>query len=235
MNRMVMLLIGVMMSAGCGNPPAPSAPPLPVHPFNGKDFSGWKFEGRVKRNFWKVGAASVDPKNAKTLLVAEGGSELISAGIVGADLATEQTFGDAVIELEFMIPPGANSGIFVMGEYEMQILDDPKVDPARPGNMDQGALVRTVAPTKLATKTPGQWQSYRIEYQAPRFDAAGKKTQNARLINVAVNGEMVHENVQIPGPTPGGLTGKESPRGPLILQGGEGPVAFRNITITPRQ
>jgi hypothetical protein len=227
-----MLVVCVALLASCAKPPADAAP-QPVHPFNGKDFTGWKFEGHVKRNFWKVGTAQVDPKNAKTLLVKEGGAELISAGIVAADLRTEQDFGDAIIELEFMIPPGSNSGIFVMGEYEIQILDDPKVDPAKPGNMDQGALVRTVAPTKLATKKPGEWQTYRIEYHAPRFDSTGKKIQNAKLVKVIVNGQTVHENVDIPGPTPGGLTGKESPRGPLILQGGEGPVAFRNITITP--
>jgi hypothetical protein len=231
--KLLLPIVCAALLCGCDQAP-PSAPPAPVRPLNGKDFSGWKFEGRVKRNFWKIGTAEVDPANAKTLIVKDGGAEAVSAGIVGADLRTEQEFGDALIELEFMVPPGSNSGVFVMGEYELQILDDPKVDPAKPGNMDQGALVRTVAPRVLAAGTPGQWQTYRIDYQAPRFDAAGNKTRNARLLSVAVNGQVVHENLDVPGPTPGGLTGKESPRGPLVLQGSEGPVAFRNVVITPR-
>ena len=60
-----------------------------------------------------------------------------------------------------------------------------------------------------------------------------KKTANARFLRVELNGQVLHENLEMKGPTPSGVSGKESPAGPLMLQGDHGPVAFRNITITP--
>ena len=233
--------------AGCNkhdpaHPPAAAAPAPKgdaVVLFNGRDLQGWKRVGRLDRDHWKVGTARLDPHDRTKLLFADGGAELVNTGIVGADLATEQTFGDARIELEFMIPAGtekvpANSGVFVMGEYELQIMDDPSTDRDHPGDMDQGAVVRTLPPHVLSSLPPGQWQKYEIDYRAPRFDTAGKKKENAKLVKVVLNGQTIHENVELPGPTPGGLTDAEHPTGPIILQGSEGQVAFRTIMITPK-
>ena len=72
-----------------------------------------------------------------------------------------------------------------------------------------------------------------IDFQAPRFKD-GKKVQNAKFVKVTLNGEVIHENVEMKSHTPGGLTGKEVPTGPLMFQGDHGPVAFRTIKITPR-
>lgn len=208
--------------------------------FNGKDLSGWTPIGRVNRNHWKVGKAEIDPKAkfAPQMLKAQpGGGDLVSPGIVGADLRTQREFDDAKVSFEFMVPPVkpmANAGVFILGEYELQILWDPKADAAKPTDMDQGAVVRAIAPRKLAVKQPGEWQSYEIEYVAPRFDAAGNKTSSLKLVKVVINGEVVHENVEVAGPTPGGITEKDVARGPLVLQGSEGPVAFRNIRVTER-
>ena len=69
---------------------------------------------------------------------------------------------------------------------------------------------------------------------APRFDAAGKKTANAKFVKVVLNGATIHENVDTPAPT-GGELGPEVAKGPLMFQGDHGPVAFRNIKITPAE
>lgn len=207
----------------------------PIQLFDGKDLSGWTFDGRPKRNFWKVGTASVDPGNEKTLIVDPNGSQLINAGIVGANILTERKFKDFELELEFMVPPHGNSGVFLLGQYELQILHDPKSDPAHPTDMDIAGVARLVAPKVLAPIIPGHWHTYEIDFRAPRFDATGKKTENARLYRVSIDGVVVHQNVEIPGPTPGALIDdREVPEGPILLQGSEGPAAFRNIILTPK-
>jgi hypothetical protein len=84
-----------------------------------------------------------------------------------------------------------------------------------------------------AAKKPGEWQKFVIDFRAPRFEN-GKKTENAKFLKVTLNNEVIHENVEVKGPTPSCLTGKESPTGPLMFQGDHGPVAFRNLKIIPK-
>ncbi|MEM7392981.1 MAG: family 16 glycoside hydrolase, partial [Verrucomicrobiota bacterium] len=78
------------------------------------------------------------------------------------------------------------------------------------------------------------WQKYVIDFQAPEFDDSGKKVANAKFIKVTLNGHTLHENVEMKGPTPAGVTGREAAKGPLMFQGDHGPVAYRNIKITER-
>ena len=201
-----------------------------VEPFNGKDLTGWKTKGK-KEGFWKVGTAKLDPANPKELVVEAGGSELVNAKGHGVDLYSEVTYGDAVITLEVMVPQGANSGIYLHGEYEIQVLDS--FGKTNPGKGDMGGIYGAQAPKDPVYKKPGQWSTYEIHWQAPKFDAGGQKTANARFLKVILNGALIHENVEMPKQTPGGVDGKEKPRGPLMFQGNHGPVAFRNIRITP--
>ena len=149
------------------------------------------------------------------------------------DIYTEEKFGDVTVEVEFMIPKGSNSGVYLMGEYEVQILDSfgKPDDQLKPGDM--GGIYTTAAPKKNACKKPGEWQKFVIEFQAPRFDAAGNKTANAKFVKVTFNDEVIHENVEVKGPTGGELSDKESPTGPLMFQGDHGSVSFRNLKVTP--
>ncbi|MEO2011945.1 MAG: family 16 glycoside hydrolase [Pirellulaceae bacterium] len=88
------------------------------------------------------------------------------------------------------------------------------------------------SPKTNAQTEPGTWNKYVIDFRAPRFDANGKRTEKAKFIKIELNGQTIHENVEMNGPTPSGVTGKESPEGgPLMFQGDHGPVAFRNITM----
>ena len=204
-------------------------------PFNGKDLSGWKLKGDAKRSNWHVGIARLDDKNPSELQFVPGttaGSEpmqLVNVKGRGIDIYSEDKWGDAVIEVELMVPKNSNSGIYVMGEYEVQVLDSygkTKVDAG-----DLGGLYGASAPKVNAAKKPGEWQKFVIDFQAPRFEG-GKKTSNAKFLRVTLNDQVIHENVEMKGPTPSGVTGKEAPTGPLMFQGEQGPVAYRNSRIT---
>lgn len=200
--------------------------------FNGKDTSGWKIKGPSAVN-WVVGQAALDEKDPSKLVV-KPGDALINPYRPGdrhGELYTEQKFGDGSFELEFMIPKGSNSGVYVMGEYEVQILDS--YGKEKPDDKDMGALYGIAAPKVNAAKKHGEWQKYIIEYQAPKFKD-GKKVSNFKLVKVTLNGMPILENVEAKGPTLGSLTGKEAATGPLMLQGLWGSAAFRNIRFIPR-
>ena len=146
------------------------------------------------------------------------------------DIFSDAKYGDSRIELEVTVPLGSNSGIYVMGEYEIQVLDSFGKD--KMGNGDMGAVYGASPPPVNASTAPGTWQKYVIEFKAPRFDDKGNKTDNAVLLKVELNGQVLHENLVLKGLTPGGVTGKEAAVGPIMFQGNHGPVAYRNIMIT---
>ena len=195
--------------------------------------NGWKAK-HPEKGKWVVGSATVDPKDAQKAhdrLHRLGG--LINAQ-PASDLFTEAKYGDCTVEVEFMIPKGSNSGVYLMGEYEVQILDtfDKGDDQLKPGDM---AGIYTVRPAEdFRVKGPGVWQKFVIDFQAPKYEA-GKKTSNAKFVKVTFNDIVIHENVECKNVTPGGLTGKEMPEGPLMFQGDHGQVSFRNLRVTPRK
>src|SRR4030095_6149117 len=177
-------------------------------PFNGKDLTGWKFKGSEAKSKWKVGKAVWDKEAAAKLSVSEG-DELVNADGRGVDLYSEAKWGDAVIEVDVMVAKGQNSGIYVMGEYEVQVLDS--FGKEKVGAGDMGGLYGAAAPKVNASKAPGEWQKYVIDYRAPKFDADGKKISNLKFVKIELNGQILHENVELKGPTPSGVTGKEAP------------------------
>ncbi len=212
-----------------------AADPRPVEPFNGKNLTGWKVKDK-KLSHWVVGVATVLPEKPTELALRRPTNSETAALINdeggGTDISTDQKFGDCTVELEFLIPKGSNSGVYLMGEYEVQILDS--YGKEKPDKGDLGAIYGVSAPKVNAAKKPGEWQKFVIDFQAPRFEG-GKKTANAKFLKVVLNGQVIQENVEVPGPTTAALTGKEAPTGPLMLQGDHGPVAFRNIRITPKE
>lgn len=153
-------------------------------------------------------------------------------------LVTQWEHGDIELELEVMLPKGSNSGIYLQGRYEIQLLDSWGVKD--PSFSDIGGIYRNwesdpekaymgKAPLINAAKAPGLWQSLKVAFKAPEFDEAGLKVENAKLLYVDLNGVRIHENVEIPRPTGGPIASNEVPRGPIMIQGDHGPVAFRNI------
>ena len=203
-------------------------------PFDGKSLQYWKTKPRGKNtNQWKVGIAAVNPERPNELVVKEGSGEMVNtpSKATGKSLDIYSTFthGDARIELELMVPKGSNSGIYLHGEYEVQVLDS--YGRKKLGMGDMGAIYGAKPPSTNACKKPGEWQKYIILFRAPKFKD-GKKVANARIDKVILNGQLLQQDVELPKPTPGGITGKEKAKGPIMFQGDHGPVAYRNIKIT---
>ena len=205
--------------------------------FNGKDLSGWKLRNADAAKTWKVvSELKLDANNPKLLVGSgEGGtaeSVMFRTPIEhGSDIMTEKGFGDCELHIEFMVPKGSNSGVYLMGQYEIQVLDSFGKPDNQLGMGDCGAIYSAKVPSVNASKAPGEWQSFDVTFRAPRFDAAGKKVENAKFIKLVYNGKTIHENVEVKGGT-GGQIGPEKATGPLLLQGDHGIVAFRNIWIT---
>jgi hypothetical protein len=210
-----------------------------VRPFNGTDLKGWKLHGPEGASKWVVGRVGLDPKDARKFVVtpinpAAGGGPAVRA-LVNADrgvnLSSEEKFGDCTVEVEVMVPRGSNSGIYLMGKYEVQILDS--YGKKKVTYQDMGGIYDTAAPKVNAAKKPGEWQKFVIEFRAPRFKG-GKKVAKAKFLKVTLNGTVIHEGVEVKGPTTAALPGPEAATGPLMFQGDHGPVAFRNLKVTPR-
>ena len=161
--------------------------------------------------------------NQMTAWHAEGTNQWIAEnGILrspksGANLVTNEKFNDFKLHIEFRIPKGSNSGVYLRGRYEVQVTDAKGMEPA----LDQmGSIYGFLTPSEMVSKEAGEWNSYDI-------------TLIGRMVTIVANGTTVISNQEIPGITGGAIDSHESEPGPLLVQGDHGPVEYRNITITP--
>ena len=209
----------------------------------GSDFSAW----RGNTGQWQiVSDAFTDPANEK-LLRSKPGTGAILNGPKGrtSHLFSKAEFGDVKAHIEFMVSKGSNSGVYFMGRYEIQVFDSYGTGRGVYPGIECGGIYERWdenknpkgyeghSPRVNASKAPGQWQMFDVVFRAPRFNDAGRKVANARFEKVVHNGIVVHEDVELSGPTRAGAYNNEKPAGPLMLQGDHGPVAYRNIMIEP--
>lgn len=209
--------------------------------FNGKDLSAWK----APLGAWSVvGSVALNADAPKGFIAQPGEGVMLSAAAgKSVDIISLAEHGDAEIHIEFNVPKDSNSGVYIQGRYEVQVFDSygkPTIaehdcgaiyqrwDPTR-GKGNEGYEGHT--PTVNASKAPGEWQTFDITFRAPRFDAAGKKTENAKFIKVLHNGQVIHQNIEVNGPTRGSKFPNEAATGPIVIQGDHGPVAYRNLKI----
>ena len=187
--------------------------------FDGKDLSQWQSEGGNGPAKWEVkdGAAIVNGTGS---------------------IATKQGFGDCQLHIEWATPAEVigegqgrgNSGVFMQGRYEIQVLDSFNNKTYYDGQA--GAVYKQYAPLVNVSRKPGEWQVYDVIYHAPRFDGDGKLLKPG-TITLLQNGVLIQDNVEIKGPT-----AMEKPtyqahplREPLALQDHGNPVRYRNIWI----
>ena len=157
-----------------------------------------------------------------------------------APLFTTWEHGDIDLSFDVMLPRGSRAGVYLMGRYEVLLSDS--WGGRRPALTDIGALsprwdatrgagreaVGGAPPRLNASRAPGLWQHVDISFRAPRFDGH-RKVANARFAKVAVNGVVVHENVEVAGYTRDAAFEDERPNGPLMLPGDRGALAVRNV------
>jgi len=173
----------------------------PVTLFDGKTLDGWKLRDPKAKMGWAVVGgelAVVDPKG-------------------NADFVTEKTFQDLKLHIEFNVEPHSNSGVYLRGRYEIQILDDASKATEAHGC---GALYSRIAPKIDATKPAGDWQAFDITF-------VGRK------LTVVLNGKTIIDGANVDGITGGAINPFEGEPGPLMLQGDHGKVRFRNVVLTP--
>jgi hypothetical protein len=196
-------------------PPVPPAPDLnkikygqPISLFNGRDLTGWKLTSPNQANGFKAenGILVNDPVQP------EAGPRL-SFG----NLRTEQEFEDFNLSLEVNVPKGSNSGVYLRGIYEIQVLDSygKELD-----SHNMGGIYSRTAPVIAAEKPAGEWQTLDM-------------TLVDRHITVKLNGITIINNQPVEGPTGGALHSDVFAPGPIYLQGDHGKVSFRNLILKP--
>ena len=219
---------------------APPRPPAKTSIIvsDGRSLDGW----RTPTGDWKLARiAKLSPDNPKALALTAGTGLLVNGnkGRTG-NLLSKYEHGDVMAAIEYMVPQGSNSGIYFQGRYEIQILDSYGKEKVTFG--DNGGVYERWAngkgfggasPIRNVSKLPGDWQKFIITFRAPRFDKTGKKIENARFVKVVHNGQLIHHNVEVTGPTRSAAFNDEKPTGPLMLQGDHGPVAFQKIVLKP--
>jgi hypothetical protein len=220
----------------------PQPPVVKPKPYNAKTAKPTKdaivlFDGTEKTlKNWTSG----NGKPTKWKLV-DGALESVRGG---GYLQSKQEFGSCRLHVEFATPSEAkgsgqgrgNSGVFLMGQYEIQVLDSYKNITYPDGQC--GALYGRAKPLVNASRGPGEWQTYDVTFHRPIFNKAGDVTRKAKF-HVIHNGHVIHDNLELSGGT--GWRGphsiseykKHGDKGPLKMQDHGNPVRFRNVWVKP--
>jgi hypothetical protein len=176
-----------------------------------QDLDGWKLRHEGGPNGWSF---------------ADG---ILSNTTPSTDIVTEIPFTDNELHVEFRVPPGGNSGVYLQGRYEVQVMDSAGQDLS---NTMCGAIYGKIAPTENASKPAGEWQTFDITFIAGRTDRDGNVAQNAR-ITVVQNGTKIIDDAELDGVTGGALDDQIGKPGPLMLQGDHTAIEYRNIRYRP--
>ncbi|MBK7645561.1 MAG: ThuA domain-containing protein [Planctomycetes bacterium] len=199
--------------------PAPVPPGAQVF-FDGRSLEAWR-----KRD----GDAPAEWKLSEDFMESKPGS---------GDIQTRADLGSGWLHVEFMVPKEGpehegqergNSGVYVEGRYEVQVLDSYGL---KSGDGDCGAIYGKSAPSTNACRKPMRWQTYDIRFRSPKFGADGKKSADARF-TVWHNGIEIQHDVDIDGVTGSAISGEEADAGPLLLQDHGHLVRYRNIWFVP--
>lgn len=202
--------------------PTTGAPSDAIVLFDGKDFSKWKSSKTGGKVPWTLADGAMTVKDDS------------------GDIETIDQFDDYQLHIEFRTPAvvkgnsqgRGNSGIFMQGKYELQVLDS--YDNRTYSNGQAGSIYKQTMPLVNASRKPGEWQVYDVVYTSPKFNKDGMVTHPA-YITVLHNGVLIQNHTPIFGTTPykGQPEYEVHGKGPIRLQDHDNPTSFRNIWIRP--
>lgn len=170
--------------------------------FNGKDFAGWHLRNEKAHNAWTI----VDGALVNTL----------AKGEHGVDLVTDAKYWNFTVRYEYLVPEGSNSGFYLRGRHELQILGDAKSGKTSLGG--NGAIYQHTMPSQFVSRAGDQWQTV-------------EATMIGDKVTVVLNGVKIHDNVTVERATGSELDGNVKEPGAFFLQGDHGTVSFRNLRV----
>ncbi|QKZ11306.1 family 16 glycoside hydrolase [Spirosoma sp. KUDC1026] len=195
--------------------------------------SNWQLAGDVYYDVNKAGKPSLG----------KGTGILVNLPTAKANdpISTSLQHGDLALEIDVMLEKDAKALLLLQGRYGLQLVDSwgTKTPTVSDGGAieerwnEQGTAGQQGyeghAPAQNVNRAPGLWQHYSIVFRAPRFDAQGRKTANARFVSVKLNGVTIHENIELTGPTHSAVAQDEKATAPLVIKGQQGSLAVRDI------
>ncbi len=216
---------------------------VPPPPARESGDEGWLFLtytdalGRWDSSGWVLADVELDPDDPRRFRTMEGTGAILNVGPDATDFVGKEAFGDCKVHLLFQLPDGGSSAVYVMGRYAVAL--SALEHGSALTSEDCGALLRGAswpgrAPDFEGFRGSGQWHDLDLEFQAPRFDASGKKLENARFLRVRIDDTLLHENVELPEPALGALGADEVSAGPLVLRGTDTQVAFADVRVFPK-
>ena len=167
--------------------------------FNGRDLAGWTFQFADKPSGWVAADGAMTNEQ------------------LGNNIVSERRFTDFSLLMEYRVEKDSNSGLYLRGRYELQVLDDAGKPTSPTGNM---AVYGRVAPSVNASKPAGEWQTV-------------EATLVGNRVTVVLNGRTIHDNVAIDGITGGALDSDEGASGPIMIQGDHSRIWVRKLVVTP--
>jgi hypothetical protein len=239
--KLTSLLMGILGSClmVMGQNVKPRLNDLPLHNLDAFSTGGnqWKIIGAAQANY------------TDTLLQTSSGMGILLNDFnyathyrTAAPIQTKMEHGDLIFEFDFMIPKGGRSRVFLQSRYGIQIADSWNVKLPKSNDMggvyergEKGKGFDGKAPMKNASFAPGIWNHMEISFQAPKFDASGKKIGSAKFNYVKLNGIVLHENIFVSGPSRGAQFEDEKAYGPISFQGDHGTIAIKNIKYAAQE
>ncbi len=194
-------------------------------------------QDRFDSTGWETVNAEINRNDGTRFDITPGNGALVNTGDQASDYVSKNEFGDCEVHLGFMLPEAGQSGILLMGRYEVLLTDSPKdadgsLDVC--GSLAGGEGWDTISARQNAYRHAGEWHEVDLRFRAPRFESEDK-VADARIEQIAIDGRTVLEGVDLPGVSSSAQFKGEGPAGPLLLQGTQGPVAFRDIRVRPLQ
>lgn len=241
---LLLFFISLFLLHGCGGTEEEERVSIETLPMNEVSLANLSAFQTVSENWSVAGGVQSNRNEEHSLSGTDGTGILVNIPTEenNEHLFTSWSHGDLELELDFLMPKGSNSGIYLMGRYEVQLFDSWGVED--PQFSDVGGIYQRWdesqpegekgfegnAPGLNAARAPGLWQHMKILFKAPEFNESGEKVANAMFEEVWLNGVMIQEDVEVTGPTRAAAFDDEVSEDPLMIQGDHGPVAVKNIT-----